>query len=173
MYWPNIHGGFMTFTRIPKNRQQLFLDISNLNLSVTPEQFEQLCLDNPGTKLKLSKDGQVIPQSLATVEEDSDIIHTFNHQGEPFTYNVKDLYWNPQAYEYLKEQEKLFNQCLPVLIEEYAGQYIVFEDNHVIDSDDNEDILLSRIANNELYDDKPAILCILVPTSLVVNEVNA
>jgi hypothetical protein len=163
----------MTFTRIPQNRQQLFLDISNLNLSVTPEQFEQLCLDNPGIELELSEDGQVIPPSLETVEKDKDIIHTFNHQGEPFTYDIKDLYWNPQAYDYLKEQEKIFNKCLPALMGNYAGKYIVFENDRVIDSDDNEDVLLSRIANSNFYDDRPAILCVFVPTSLVINEVNA
>jgi hypothetical protein len=163
----------MTSTKIPKNRPQLFLDISNLNLNVTPEQFEQLCIDNPDIKLELTKDGQVVTPSLATIEENEDTIHTLNYQGEPFTYDIKDLYWNPQAYDYLKEQEELFNQCLPILIEGYAGKYIVFENNHVIDSDDNEDMLLSRIANNNSYDEKPAVLCVFVPTSFVKNDSNA
>jgi hypothetical protein len=163
----------MTVTRIPKNRKQLLLDISNLNLSITPEQFEQLCLDNPGIELELSPDGQVIPQSLETVKGNKDIIHTFNYQGEPFTYDIKDLYWNPQAYDYLKEQEKLFNKCLPVLTENYGGKYIVFENDRVIDSDDNEDVLLNRIASSNFYDDRPAFLCVFVPTSLVANGVNA
>jgi hypothetical protein len=163
----------MTFTKIPKNQQQLFLDISNLNLNITPEQFEQLRIDNPDIELELTKDGQVVTPSLEIIEENEDIIHTFNYQGEPFTYDIKDLYWNSQAYDYLKEQEELFNQYLPALTEEYAGKYIVFENNHVIDSDDNEDMLLSRIASNDSYDEKPAVLCVFVPTSLVKNDSNA
>jgi hypothetical protein len=77
----------MTSTKIPKNRQQLFLDISNLNLNATPEQFEQLRIDNPDIELELTKDGQVVTPSLAIIEENEDIIHTLDYQGEPFTYS--------------------------------------------------------------------------------------
>lgn len=161
----------MTFTKTEKDLQSLYLDISNLDLRITPEQFEQLYIDNPELQLGLTKDGKIITPSSDSLGGNEDIVHTFNHRGEPFTYDIKDLYWDLEAYNYLKEQEKLFDQCLPGLIKEYASKYVVFENNHVIDSD--EDNLLSRIARNDSYNDKPAILCMFVPASLVENKANS
>jgi hypothetical protein len=156
--------GFMAFPEIQESPQPLRLDISGIDLHLTQEQFDRLCINNPDLQLELTKDGKIANGSSPTTEQNQDVVHTFNHQGEPISYDIKDLYWNPQAYEYLKEQENLFNQCLPGLIEKYAGQYILFENNYVIDSDESEDILLSRIADHNLYDDRPALLCIFVPT---------
>jgi Family of unknown function (DUF5678) len=163
----------MTVAKIQESPQPLRLDISGINLHITPEQFDRLCLDNPDFQLELTKDGEIITDSSAGIEQNQDIVHTFNHQGAPISYDIKDLYWNPQAYKYLKEQEELFSQCLPDLIEKYAGKYILFENNHVIDSDKNEDTLLSRIADHSSYDDRPAILCIFVPIHSVENKANA
>jgi hypothetical protein len=142
--------------------------ISNIKLQITPEQFDRLCIDNPDLQLELTEDGELMSISPAAIEENRDIIHTLDRNGEPFTYDLKDLYWNPQAYEYLKEQQEIFDRCLPTLVEKYAGKYIVFENGQAIDFDDNEDILLSRIANNRSYQDRPAIFCTFVPTSLAV-----
>jgi hypothetical protein len=177
---PEQLGGCMTIShserqanaKTTKNPQPLRLDISNLNLHITPEQFDRLCIDNPDLKLELTEDGQLMPMSPA-IEENRDIIHTLDRNGEPFTYDIKDLYWNPQAYEYLKEQQEIFDRCLPTLVEKYAGKYIVFENGQAIDLDDNEDILLSRIANNRSYQDRPAIFCAFVPTSLAATSANA
>jgi hypothetical protein len=55
------------------------------------------------------------------------------------------------------------------LVEEYAGKYIVFENGQAIDFDEDEDMLLSRIANNESYQDRPAIFCVFIPDSLRLN----
>lgn len=133
----------MAVANIQENPQPLKLDISGIDLHLTQEQFDRLCINNPDLQLKLTKDGEIVNSSSAAIEQNQDVVHTFNHQGEPISYDIKDLYWNPQAYEYLKEQEKLFNQCLPNLIENHAGQYILFENNCVIDSDDNEDSIRS------------------------------
>lgn len=73
---------------------------------------------------------------------DEEIVYAFNYKGEPFAYNIKDLFWNPKAYDYLKEQEELFDRHLPELIESYAGRYVVFENGLVIDSDEDENVLL-------------------------------
>lgn len=159
------HSERQANAKTQRNPQPLRLDISNINLHITPEQFDRLCIDNPDLKLELTEDGQLMPMSPA-IEEDRDIIHTLDRNGEPFTYDLKDLYWNPKAYEYLKEQQEIFDRCLPTLVEKYAGKYIVFENGQAIDFDDNEDVLLSRIANNESYQDRPAIFCTFVPTSL-------
>ena len=167
------HGERQANAKTQKNPQPLRLDISNINLQITPEQFDRLCIDNPDLKLELTADGQLMPISPALIEEDGDIVHTLDRNGEPFTYDLKDLYWNPKAYAYLKEQQEIFDRCLPNLVEEYAGKYIVFENGRAIDFDDDEDMLLSRIANNELYQDRPAIFCTFIPTSLAATSANA
>jgi Uma2 family endonuclease len=38
----------------------VLLDVSHARLSVTPDQFDQLCLDNPDLRLELTKDGELI-----------------------------------------------------------------------------------------------------------------
>jgi Uma2 family endonuclease len=40
--------------------QPLLLDVSHAKLTVTPESFDQLCLDNPDLRLELTKDGELI-----------------------------------------------------------------------------------------------------------------
>jgi Uma2 family endonuclease len=42
------------------NLRPLLLDVSNAVLSVTPEHFDQLCIDNPDLRLELTKDGELI-----------------------------------------------------------------------------------------------------------------
>jgi hypothetical protein len=81
----------------------------------------------------------------STIEENQAIVHTLDRQGEPFTYDLKDLYWNPKADDYLKEQQEIFDRCLPNLVEKYAGKYIVFENGQAIDFDNNEDVLLRAL----------------------------
>lgn len=107
----------------------------------------------------------------ATIQNnDEGIFDAFDRQGEPLTYNIKDSFWNPKAYDYLKEQEELFERHLPDLIENYAGRYVVFENGIVIDSDEDENVLLDRICETEFYQQRPdAILFVFVPRSLIVN----
>jgi len=38
----------------------LLLNVSHAKLTVTPEQFDQLCIDNPDLRLELTKDGELI-----------------------------------------------------------------------------------------------------------------
>jgi Uma2 family endonuclease len=40
--------------------QPLLLDVSNTTLSVTPEQFDRLCIDNPDLRLELSPNRELI-----------------------------------------------------------------------------------------------------------------
>jgi hypothetical protein len=167
------HGEHQANAKTQKNPPPLRLDISNIKLQITPEQLDRLCIDNPDLQLELTEDGQLMPISPAVIEEDRDIVHTLDRNGEPFTYDIKDLYWNPKAYDYLKEQQEMFDQNLPTLVEKYAGKYIVFENGQAIDFDNDEDVLLSRIANNESYQDRPAIFCTFVPTALVATSTNA
>lgn len=104
------------------------------------------------------------------IETNDKIIHTFDSKGNPIAYDVKDLLWNHKAYDYLMEQEEIFDRHLPQLVEDFAGRYIVFENGLVIDSDEDENILLDRIVDTEFYKQRPnAILFTFVPRSLSIN----
>jgi Uma2 family endonuclease len=56
-------GGFMTIateSTTSIDLQPLLLDVSNIMLTVTPEQFDRLCIDNPDLRLELTKDRELI-----------------------------------------------------------------------------------------------------------------
>jgi Uma2 family endonuclease len=40
--------------------QSLLLDVSNITLTVTSEQFDRLCIDNPDLRLELSPNRELI-----------------------------------------------------------------------------------------------------------------
>jgi Uma2 family endonuclease len=44
----------------PVDTQPLLLDVSNTTLTVTPEQFERLCIDNPDLRLELTPNRELI-----------------------------------------------------------------------------------------------------------------
>jgi Uma2 family endonuclease len=51
----------MTITTTPAvNLQPLLLDVSNTTLTVTPEQFDRLCIDNPDLRLELTPNLELI-----------------------------------------------------------------------------------------------------------------
>ncbi len=51
----------MTIATAPKSSvDSLLLNVSHAKLTVTPEYFDQLCLDNPDLRLELTKDGELI-----------------------------------------------------------------------------------------------------------------
>jgi Uma2 family endonuclease len=49
-----------TATAPQQSVDPLLLDVTNAKLTVTPEQFDQLCIDNPDLRLELTKDGELI-----------------------------------------------------------------------------------------------------------------
>jgi len=49
----------------PIDRPPLLLDVSNAVLQVTPDQFDQLCQDNPDLRLELTKEGELIVMAPA------------------------------------------------------------------------------------------------------------
>jgi Uma2 family endonuclease len=56
----------MTTAAAPKfSIDPLLLDVTNAKLTVTPEQFDQLCIDNPDLHLELTKDGELIVMAPA------------------------------------------------------------------------------------------------------------
>jgi Uma2 family endonuclease len=51
----------MTIATTPKpSIDTLLMDVTNAKLKVTPEHFDQLCIDNPDLRLELTKDGELI-----------------------------------------------------------------------------------------------------------------
>jgi Uma2 family endonuclease len=56
----------MTTATAPKTSiNTLLLDVTNAKLTVTPEYFDQLCIDNPDLRLELTKDGELIVMAPA------------------------------------------------------------------------------------------------------------
>jgi Uma2 family endonuclease len=50
----------MTIATAPVKTQPLLLDVSNTTLTVTPEQFDILCVDNPDLRLELTRNRELI-----------------------------------------------------------------------------------------------------------------
>ena len=51
----------MTTATLPESSGDvLLLNVSHAKLTVTPEHFDQLCIDNPDLRLELTKDGELI-----------------------------------------------------------------------------------------------------------------
>lgn len=55
----------------------LLLDVSHVVLKVTPEEFDQLCVDNPDLRLELTKDGELMvmaPTGGESSEKNFDLV---------------------------------------------------------------------------------------------------
>jgi Family of unknown function (DUF5678) len=100
---------------------------------------------------------------------DEDVIHAVDRDGNRCEYKIEDLIWNPQSYDYIKNQSHSFKLALSELIHEYAGKYVVFEDGKIVDSDLDRDNLLDRVGETDFYKHREAIYCELVPERLEVN----
>jgi Uma2 family endonuclease len=50
----------MTIATAPAQSQHLLLDVTNTILTVTPEQFDLLCIDNPDLRLELTRNRELI-----------------------------------------------------------------------------------------------------------------
>jgi Uma2 family endonuclease len=78
----------MTTAIVPKQSvDTLLLDVTNAKLTVTPEYFDQLCIDNPDLRLELTKDRELIvmaPAGGESSEKNGDLF------GEVW-------YWNRQT----------------------------------------------------------------------------
>lgn len=59
------------------DHRPLLLDVSHVALTVTPEAFDQLCVDNPDLRLELTKDGTLIvmaPTGGESSEKNFDLV---------------------------------------------------------------------------------------------------
>jgi Uma2 family endonuclease len=50
----------MTIATAPEQTQQLLLDVTHTTLTITPEQFDILCIDNPDLRLELTRNRELI-----------------------------------------------------------------------------------------------------------------
>lgn len=76
-----------TVTTPTSSVDALLLNVSHAKLAVTPEHFDQLCIDNPDLRLELAKDGELIvmaPAGGESSEKNGDLF------GEVW-------YWNRQT----------------------------------------------------------------------------
>ena len=90
-------------------------------------------------------------ETVSSVDKppDKDEVHYVDRDGNLLSYQAKDLYSTAQGYNYVTNQGKIFDNCLPDLVSKYAGEYIVFEDGRVIDRDIDESTLLDRVWKTE------------------------
>jgi molecular chaperone GrpE (heat shock protein) len=150
---------------------------SLLNLKKTTEEIFKkdglLLKKNRRSILEIIESLQILsPQFLKNCDDDG-VVHAYNYKGEPFDYNIRDLYWHPNAFDYAKEQEEKFKDCLAELIEKYSNQYVIFEDGLIIDSDINEINLLIRISKNLAYRNRPVVFCKFIPSALDTEKIHA
>jgi Uma2 family endonuclease len=73
-------GGFVMVTvasTVSVDTQPLLLNVSNTTLTVTPEQFDRLCIDNPDLRLELTPDRELIvmaPAGGESSEKNGDLL---------------------------------------------------------------------------------------------------
>jgi hypothetical protein len=87
----------------------------------------------------------------------------YNDLSEASISAIKALYPDPNAFSYMKQQEGNFEVYLPRLIREYGGQFVIFEDNLILDSDVNELDLMIRASKNKLHESRPLLFLKFVP----------
>jgi Uma2 family endonuclease len=66
---------------LPVDTQPLLLDVSNTTLTVTPEQFDRLCVDNPDLRLELTPDRKLIvmaPTGGESGQRNADLVTDVN-----------------------------------------------------------------------------------------------
>lgn len=68
----------------PVNTQPLLLDVSHTTLTVTPEQFDRLCIDNPDLRLELTPDRKLIVMAPTGGESGK---KNFKLSGQLFVWN--------------------------------------------------------------------------------------
>jgi Uma2 family endonuclease len=78
----------MTTATAPKQSvKTLLLDVTNAKLTVTPEYFDQLCIDNPDLRLELTKDRELIVMAPAGGETSK---KNHNLSGQLFVWNERN-----------------------------------------------------------------------------------
>jgi Uma2 family endonuclease len=77
----------MTATASKQSIDTLLLDVTNAKLTVTPEQFDLLCIDNPDLRLELTPNRELIVMAPAGGESSK---KNHNLSGQLFVWNEKN-----------------------------------------------------------------------------------
>jgi hypothetical protein len=113
----------MTTTNTQKSPDPLRLNLSSVNLAITPEQFDRLCIDNPDLHLELTPERQLT--IFPTNEESSPVSHQMTPEEialkalavERFVANKRQL------WDSLTPEEKVEND------EQFAALYKSLEES--------------------------------------------
>jgi Uma2 family endonuclease len=87
---PQVLRGFMTVATAPiisVDTQPLLLDVRNTTLTVTSEQFDLLCIDNPDLRLELTPNRELIVMAPAGGESSE---KNHNLSGQLFVWNEQN-----------------------------------------------------------------------------------
>jgi hypothetical protein len=152
-------NNYMTYREIVRAIESLSLqERDNLLQSLGWERGKRGEQETPAPTQPITNGtGMVKPAQLL----DEDAIYAVDRDGNRREYKIEDLIWNPQSYDYIKNQSHSFKLALPELIHEYAGK--------IVDSDLDRDILLDRVCETDFYKQREAIYCELVPERLEIN----
>ncbi len=78
--------------------------------------------------------------------------------------NLPNLGLDASQRTYISRQAILFNKMLPELLRQYAGKWVLFEDNQVLDADEDYHALIERV--RKALDDKVVLIKRVEPVSL-------
>jgi hypothetical protein len=92
------------------------------------------------------------------------LIYGNDDRGEPITYSIYNLFIYLESENYLQKQRRHFHDCLNVLVKEYSGKWILFENGRIIHSASTKVDLEVKIQSSQDSDCyRPADFIIFVP----------
>ncbi len=78
--------------------------------------------------------------------------------------NLPHLGLDASKRTYISRQAILFNKMLPELLRQYAGNWVLFEDNRVLDADEDYHALIERV--RKALGDKVVLIKRVEPVSI-------
>jgi hypothetical protein len=152
-----------------KDRISLFINLTNLAYGINVEYLVNDYENNINLYIH-NISSILIGNALPDLKSEQSILHRLNEEKNTSSHDAKSLFWNPKAYDYSKKQGEIFDSQVSRLTQDFGGKYIIFENGKVIDSDDDEMILLDRVAETNFYKERPdAIFCAFVPKFIKAN----
>ena len=98
----------------------------------------------------------------STIESDQENPSSFMSTSIELDTNQNYLGLDAEARTYISRQANLFESMLPELLKTYSGQWVLFEECQIIDSDWNYQDLLTRV--RETLGDKIVLIKKVEPT---------
>jgi hypothetical protein len=109
----------MTVAKNHPNSQSFLLNVSNTDLHLSPEQFEQLCRNNPDLKLQLTEDGKLVVESLEAFQTKN-----ISHKYELVELTSEETARKLEALKRYQERRQKIVDCLtPEELETFDRQF--------------------------------------------------